>query len=45
MVDAEDLVLVEILVQQPIEGMRRAINAAYEEAGIEFVRPESGLYS
>lgn len=30
---------------QPIEGMRRAINAAYEEAGIEFVRPESGLYS
>jgi putative protein-disulfide isomerase len=30
---------------QPIEGMRRAINAAYEDAGIEFVRPESGLYS
>lgn len=30
---------------QPIEGMRRAINAAYDEAGIEFVRPESGLYS
>ena len=30
---------------QPIEGMRRAINAAYEEAGVEFVRPESGLYS
>lgn len=30
---------------QPIEGMRRAINAAYEEAGIEYVRPESGLYS
>jgi len=30
---------------QPIAGMRRAINAAYEEAGIEYVRPESGLYS
>jgi predicted DsbA family dithiol-disulfide isomerase len=30
---------------QPIEGMRRAINAAYEEAGVEFQRPESGLYS
>jgi putative protein-disulfide isomerase len=30
---------------QPIEGMRRAINAAYEESGVEFVRPESGLYS
>jgi putative protein-disulfide isomerase len=30
---------------QSIEGMRRAINAAYEEAGVEFQRPESGLYS
>ncbi|MCH8074348.1 MAG: DsbA family protein [SAR324 cluster bacterium] len=29
---------------QPIEGMRRAINAAYEDAGVEFTRPESGLY-
>jgi putative protein-disulfide isomerase len=30
---------------QPIEALRRAINAAYGEAGIEYVRPESGLYS
>lgn len=30
---------------QPIEGMRRAINAAYSDAKIEFTRPESGLYS
>ncbi len=30
---------------QPIEGMRRAINAAYQDANIEFTRPESGLYS
>ena len=29
---------------QNIEGMRRAINAAYDDAGIEFTRPESGLY-
>jgi len=30
---------------QPIEGLRRAINAAYQDAGIEFTRPESGIYS
>lgn len=30
---------------QPVEGMRKAINAAYEKAGIEFLRPESGVYS
>ena len=30
---------------QPIDEMRRAINSAYEEAGVDFVRPESGLYS
>jgi len=30
---------------QPIDDMRRAINAAYEEAGVDFTRPESGLYS
>lgn len=30
---------------QPVETLRRAINAAYEDAGVEFVRPESGLYA
>ena len=30
---------------QPIETMRRAINTVYERAGIEFTRPESGIYS
>ena len=30
---------------QPIEGLRRAINNIYESQGIEFTRPESGLYS
>ena len=30
---------------QPIEGMRRAINAAYEDSDVEFTRPESGLYA
>ncbi len=29
---------------QPIEGMRRAINAAYQDSGVDFTRPESGLY-
>jgi putative protein-disulfide isomerase len=30
---------------QPIEVMRRAINAVYKAAGVDFQRPESGLYS
>jgi len=30
---------------QPIDEMRRAINTAYKDAGVEFTRPESGLYS
>ncbi len=30
---------------QPIEAIRRAINAVYKDAGIDFTRPESGLYS
>ncbi|HUJ75130.1 MAG TPA: DsbA family protein, partial [bacterium] len=30
---------------QPIEVVRRSINAAYKLAGIEYTRPESGLYS
>ncbi len=30
---------------QPIEGLRKAINGAYRDAGVEFLRPESGLYS
>ena len=30
---------------QPMEEMRRAINAAYEDAGVELLRPESGIYS
>ena len=30
---------------QPIETMRRAINTAYERAGVDFTRPESGIYS
>ena len=30
---------------QPMEGMRKAINTVYEKAGIEFLRPESGIYS
>ena len=30
---------------QPIEVVRRAINAVYKAAGIEFTRPESGIYS
>jgi putative protein-disulfide isomerase len=30
---------------QPVEGMRKAINTVYGKAGIEFVRPESGIYS
>lgn len=30
---------------QSIEGIRRAINAAYEDAGVDFMRPESGIYS
>lgn len=30
---------------QPIEAVRKAINAAYQTAGIEFTRPESGVYS
>ena len=30
---------------QPVEGMRKAINAAYEDAGVEFIRPENGLYN
>lgn len=30
---------------QPIETVRRAINGVYKAAGIEFTRPESGLYS
>ena len=29
----------------PIEHFRRAINAVYESNGIEFTRPESGIYS
>jgi putative protein-disulfide isomerase len=30
---------------QPVEVLRRAINAAYKAAGVEFERPENGLYS
>ena len=31
---------------QPIEGIRRAINAVYKDAGLDlYIRPESGLYS
>lgn len=30
---------------QPVEGLRRAINAVYEKTNIEFLRPESGIYS
>ncbi|MCZ6629130.1 MAG: DsbA family protein [SAR324 cluster bacterium] len=30
---------------QPMEGIRKAINSAYQQAGIEFTRPESGIYS
>ncbi len=30
---------------QPIEAMRRAINTVYQKVGIEFTRPESGMYS
>ena len=30
---------------QPIETMRRAINNVYERAGVDFTRPESGIYS
>ena len=30
---------------QPIEGIRKAINAVYLKADIEFIRPESGIYS
>ena len=30
---------------QPIETMRRAINTVYERAGVDFTRPESGIYS
>lgn len=30
---------------QPIEGLRAAINQVYESAGIEFTRPENGIYS
>ena len=30
---------------QPIEALRRAINAVYKAAGVDFQRPESGLYS
>lgn len=30
---------------QPIEALRRAINAVYKAAGVDFQRPENGLYS
>ncbi|MBI3992002.1 MAG: DsbA family protein [Candidatus Lambdaproteobacteria bacterium] len=30
---------------QPIEGVRKAINRVYTTAGVEFTRPESGIYS
>jgi putative protein-disulfide isomerase len=30
---------------QPVEGLRRAINEVYQKANIEFLRPESGIYS
>lgn len=30
---------------QTVEGMRKAINAVYRKAEIEFIRPESGIYS
>lgn len=30
---------------QPVEGIRKAINAVYQKVGIEFTRPESGIYS
>jgi hypothetical protein len=30
---------------QPIEALRKAINAVYQAHGIAFTRPESGLYS
>jgi putative protein-disulfide isomerase len=30
---------------QPVEVLRRAINAAYKAAGVEFERPENGMYS
>jgi predicted DsbA family dithiol-disulfide isomerase len=30
---------------QPIETLRKSINAVYEAHGIELMRPESGLYS
>ena len=30
---------------QSVEGMRKAINAVYRKADIDFVRPESGIYS
>ncbi len=30
---------------QPIDQLRRAINTVYETNGIEFTRPESGIYS
>jgi putative protein-disulfide isomerase len=30
---------------QPIEALRRAINAVYKAAGVDLQRPESGLYS
>ncbi|MBI4083232.1 MAG: DsbA family protein [Candidatus Lambdaproteobacteria bacterium] len=30
---------------QPIDGIRRAINSVYQAAGVDFTRPENGLYS
>jgi hypothetical protein len=30
---------------QPIEVLRRAINAVYKATGVDFQRPENGLYS
>ncbi|MFI5400445.1 MAG: DsbA family protein [SAR324 cluster bacterium] len=30
---------------RPIEALRRAINAVYKATGVEFERPESGMYS
>ncbi len=30
---------------QPVEGLRKAINAVYAKAGIDYARPENGIYS
>ncbi len=38
-------IVMEASDYQPMEGICKAINSAYQQAGIEFTRPESGIYS